>query len=96
MVEKNMVEKERYKSYRAAPIVIKFPVDIDDEEYDRLREYLYDIFPVSIIEKPSPKIVIVIVPEGMVPAAEEIKKSFAGTDVVVDSYNYDIYIIKSK
>lgn len=88
----NQTLKERYKSYRALPIVIKFPVDIDDEEYDRLRTYLYDMFPVSMIEQYSPKIVIAIVPEGMVPKAEEIKKSFAGADITVDVDNYAIYI----
>ena len=29
----DQVPKERYKSHRASPIVIKFPVDIDNEEY---------------------------------------------------------------
>lgn len=83
---------ERYKSYRASPIVIKFPVDIDDEEYDKLRTYLYETFPVSIIEQCTPKIVIAIVPEGMVPVAGEIKKFFANSDIIVDVDNYDIYI----
>lgn len=48
--------------------MIKFPVDIDDEEYDKLRTYLYETFPVSVIGQHTPKIVIAIVPGGMVPA----------------------------
>ena len=92
----DQVPKERYKSHRASPIIIKFPVDINDEEYDKLRTYLYDIFPVSIVEKYTPKTVIAIVPEGMVPAAEEIKKFFAGADIIVDVDNYDIYIEKMR
>lgn len=90
----DQIPKERYKSRGALPIVIKFPVDIDDEEYDRLRTYLYDIFPVSMVEQYTSKIVIAIVPEGMVPAAKEIKKSFVGTDITVDVENYDIYVEK--
>lgn len=84
--------KERYKSYRAYPIVIKFPVDIDDEEYDKLRTYLYEIFPVSMIEQPTPRIVIAIVPEGMAPAAKDIKEMLSSIDITVDEENYEIYI----
>lgn len=87
--------KERYKSYRAYPIVIKFPVDIDDEEYDKLRAYLYEIFPVSMIEQPTPRIVIAIVPEGMAPAVKDIKKFFSSTDIIIDD-NYDVYIERRK
>lgn len=90
------IPKERYKSYRAYPIVIKFPVDIDDEEYDKLRTYLYEIFPVSMIEQHTPKMVIVIVPEGMIPAAKDIKKFFSSTDITVDDANYSIYIERRK
>jgi hypothetical protein len=92
MAQKEVIPKERYKSYRIYPIVIKFPVEIDDEEYDKLRTYLYGIFPVSMIEQPTPKIVIAIVPEGMAPAAKDIKKFFADGDIIVDTDNYNIYI----
>lgn len=90
------IPKERYKSYRAYPVVIKFPVDIDDEEYDKLRTYLYEIFPVSMIEQSTPKIVIVIIPEGMVPASKDIKKFFSSADITVDDENYEIYIERRK
>lgn len=90
------IPKERYKSYRAYPVVIKFPVDIDDEEYDKLRTYLYEIFPVSMIEQSTPKIVIVIIPEGMVPASKDIKKFFSSVDITVDDENYEIYIERRK
>ncbi len=94
MTEK--IPKERYKSYRASPIVIKFPIDIDDKEYDALRTYLYELFPVSMIERYAPKVVIAIVPEGMVPEAKYIEQSFVGADITVDVDNYDIYIEKRK
>lgn len=35
-------DKERYKSYRSSPIVIKFPIEIDDKEYDALRTCIND------------------------------------------------------
>lgn len=89
------IPKERYRSYRAYPIVIKFPVDIDDEEYDKIRTYLYEIFPVSMIEQPTPRMVIAIVPEGMAPAAKDIKKFFSSTDIIIDD-NYDLYIERRK
>ena len=92
----NQVPKERYKSHRASPIIIKFPVDIKDEEYDKLRTYLYEKFPVSMVEQYAPKIVIAIVPEGMVSTAGEIKKFFSSADIIVDVDNYDIYIERRK
>lgn len=92
----NQIPKERYKSYRALPVVIKFPVEISDEEYDKLRTYLYGIFPVSMVEQHSPRMVITIVPEGMIPAAKDIKKFFADADIIVDDSNYEIYIERRK
>lgn len=92
----NQVPKERYKSHRASPIIIKFPVDIEDEEYDKLRTYLYEKFPVSMVEQYTPKIVIAIVPEGMVPTVGDIKKLFSSADIIVDVDNYDIYIERRK
>lgn len=93
---KDQTPKERYKSYRAFPIVIKFPVDIDEEEYDKIRTYLYQIFPVSMIEQTTPRIVIAIVPEGMVPASKDIKKFFSSADIIVDDGNYELYIERRK
>lgn len=90
------IPQERYQSHRAIPLVIKFPVDIDDEEYDKLRTYLYDMFPVSMIEQYTSKIVIAIIPEGMAPATKDIKKFFTGSDITVDIDNYTIYIEKRK
>lgn len=90
------IPKERYKSYRAYPVVITFPEDIDDEDYDKLRTYLYEIFPVSMIEQLAPKIVVAIIPEGMVPAAKDIKELLSSVDVTVDDENYEIYIERRK
>jgi hypothetical protein len=92
MAQKEVTPKERYKSYRAYPIIIKFPVEIDDEEYDKLRTYLFEIFPVSMVEQLTPKIVSAIVPEGMVTAAKDVKKFFTDNDIIVDIDNYNVYI----
>lgn len=90
------IPKERYKSHRAYPIVIKFPKDIDDEDYDKLRTHLYEIFPVSMIEQLTPKIVVAIIPEGMVPTAKDTKEMFSSIDITVDDENYEIYIERRK
>lgn len=92
----NQIPKERYKSHVSYPVVIKFPVDIEDEEYDKLRTYLYEIFPVSMIEQLTPRIVIAIIPEGMAPATKDIKKFFSSADITVDDENYEIYIERIK
>lgn len=49
-----------------------------------------------MIERYAPKVVIAIVPEGMVPEAKYIKQSFVDADITIDVDNYDIYIEKRK
>lgn len=87
--------RERYKLYRAAALVITFPIEITEEEYDSFRDYIYSEFPVSITEQPTPDKVIIIMPEGMVPKIENVKKffkEFAGIDIIANYEDYDIYV----
>lgn len=53
-----------YQLYRMAALAVKFPFEVDDFEWERIREKFWKEFPVGHIEMPAERTVVAIVPEG--------------------------------